>query len=191
MSTKQKALDRYVTDMIALEEHISDAVGRQLGSDAIAGQSEAASLLTELRSTLHGHLERLGSLSTERDVPELQEKAKQVLGGALGFAAGLYDKVRSAPASRMLRDDYTAISLATASYTMLHTAALGWDNDEIADLAQSHLSDLTPILVRLSEVLARVTASELGAEHESYDASVADQAVENTQKTWNAEHVYA
>ena len=46
----------------------------------------------------------------------------------------------------MLRDDYTALSLAAISHTMLHTTGLALQNQPLADLAQRYLKDITPII---------------------------------------------
>ena len=87
--------------------------------------------------------------------------AKAAVATALGAFAGLYDKVRKDPVSRMLRDDYTALNMASFSYTMLHTTALAFHDEPVASLALKHLQDLTPLIMHLNEVVPHVVVKEL------------------------------
>lgn len=179
----------YLTDMAGVEKHIAEAVERQINTDKIAQFPEALQLLQRLHSTLTAHVEAIEAHVGVREGGDLKEKAKEALGTALGIAAGLYNKIREDKVSRMVRDTYTATSLACVSYHMLHTTALGLKEDIVADMAVSHLKDLTPILVDLSKVVCHVVAKELADEGKVIDAAVAGQAVSNTQEAWSGNYV--
>ena len=71
------------------------------------------------------------------------------------------------------------------SYGMLHTAALALDEVEIATLAQMHLTDLTPLIVELSEIIPFVLATELADEGKIEDATVAQQAAALYHQAWS------
>ncbi|HEX8385058.1 MAG TPA: hypothetical protein VF576_02685 [Rubricoccaceae bacterium] len=182
-------LNTYVTDMAAVETHILSAVDRQLESDDTKKYPDAVRVLTTLRTTLNAHTESLERYNERTEGGGFKEAAKEALGAALGVAAGLYDQIRTDKVSRMIRDTYTATSLAAISYHMLHTTALGLKNQEVADLALRNLKGLTPILVDLSKVVCTVVADELDDEDKVYTASIADQAVRNTQTAWSSENV--
>ncbi len=191
MKDPNDVLNTYLTDMHAVESHILEAVERQLNGDEIKAYPEASRVVRSLHTTLERHTTALKDLVEDRDGPSLKGALKEALGDALGFAAGLYDKVRTDEVSRMIRDDYTAMSLAAISYHMLHTTALGLKNQNVASLALRHLKDITPLLVDLSKVVCHVVAKELADEDKVFDGTVGPQAVTNTQEAWDASHVEA
>ena len=61
----------------------------------------------------------------------------------------------------MLREDYTALSLAAIRYHMLHTTGLALQDQAMADLALRHLKDWTPIIVEISQAVHPVVVQEL------------------------------
>ena len=178
-------LNTYVTDMKAVETHIHDAVARQLESDDTKKYPDAVRVLTSLKTTLERHATALGAYNEQTDGGGIKEAVKEAIGSALGVAAGLYDQVREDKVSRMIRDAYTATSLAAISYHMLYTTALGLKSDAVASMALTNLKDLTPILVDLSKVVCTVVADELDDNDKVYTASVAEQAVRDTQTAWS------
>lgn len=173
----------YVNDMVTLDKHILEAVENQIADERVDKDSDAAALLGKLKSTLtrhvgelEGHITRLGS--------ETGATLKQIIGGVAGSIAGLYDKVRKDPVSRMLRDDYTALNMGSISYTMLHTTALAFHDEGIAQTALNHLQDLTPIIMRFNEITPQLVVKELAEDNDSVDTSIVAQAVSNTQAAW-------
>ncbi len=191
MKDPQEVLHTYLTDMHAVESHILEAVERQLKGDEIKAYPEASRAVQTLRNTLKSHTDALQAAVEAREGKSIKGALKEALGDTLGFVAGLYDKVRDDQVSRMIRDDYTATSLAAVSYHMLHTTALGLKNQTVADMAVRNLKDLTPILVDLSKVVCHVVAKELADENKVFDGTVGAQAVKNTQEAWSGEHVEA
>lgn len=191
MKDPQEVLHTYLTDMHAVESHILEAVERQLEGDEIKAYPEASRVVRSLQTTLKRHTDTLKAAVEAREGNSVKGALKEALADTLGFVAGLYDKVRDDKVSRMIRDDYTATSLAAVSYHMLHTTALALKNQEIAGLAIRNLKDLTPILVDLSKVVCEVVAKELAAEDKVFDGTVGPQAVRNTQEAWSGDHVEA
>lgn len=189
---RQEILNTYVTDMAAVEKHILEAVEKQATTDSVRKYPEAAQIIGKLTSTLKRHVEALEAYNESTKGGDLKEAAKEAVGAALGFVAGIYNKLRQTDqVSRMIRDDYTAVSLAAISYHMLHTTALGLKDQRVADMALEHLKDLTPILVELSKVVCHVVADELEDEDKVFTASIAEQAVRNTQEAWSREETKA
>ncbi len=181
--TNTATLKTYVNDMLSLQQHILEAVSHQYEDQNIKNDPESYDLVGKLKSTLthhvadlEGQVARLGS--------EVMATIKQGLTQAFGFAAGLYDKVRKDPVSRMLRDDYTALNLSSISYTMLHTTGLAYHDQAVADLALKHLNDLTPIIMRINEITPGVVVRELTDEGPGINTAVAATAVTNTQAAW-------
>lgn len=183
------ALRPYLADMAAVEKHILEALERQHTDEDIrqfpsAHQwlDRAMGLLRQHVSSIEDHLKGFpggGAAST----------VKEAVTGVLGTIAGLYDKVRKDTASRALRDDYTALSLATISYTMLHTTALGLHQGATAELALRQLKDLTPLLVELAQIVPPVVLKELSFEGYDIDLGLGQNAVRNTQEAWASENI--
>ena len=191
MDNPTDILNGYITDMNAVEEHIAEALERQLEGDAIKKYPEANRVVTQLHGVLQRHTTALRAEVEDDEGLSLTGALKEALGDALGFAAGLYDKVRDDKVSRMIRDDYTATSLAAISYHMLYTTALGLKKPDVASMALRHLKDLSPILVDLSKVVCHVVAKELADQDKVFDGTVGAQAVSDTQEAWDGSHVEA
>ena len=183
---RKESIKKHISDMYAVEQHIRDAVSRQRNDERLKNNVEANQIVIELERVLNRHLEALDTLAEHYDT-EVQSAAKEALGKALGVVAGLYDRVRGKhPLSRDIRDNYTALSLAAMAYTAFHTYGLTVGEDRIAELANDHLKEITPLLVEISKVLPDIVAEET-AEEANFpaDASVAKQATANTQAAWS------
>jgi hypothetical protein len=84
----------------------------------------------------------------------------------------------------MLRDDYTALNLATVGYTMLHTTGLALNDQATADLALRHLREYTSIVMEINQVIPSVVVADLREDGGVIDESAVQMAVANTQKVW-------
>ena len=89
----------------------------------------------------------------------------------------------------MLRDTYTALGLASISYHMLYTTALGLKEDQLAQIALGHLKDLSPLVVDLSKTVCLVVARELAKQDKLIDPAVGQEAVRKTQEAWSSQHI--
>lgn len=176
------ALRMYINDMLALQKHILEAVSRQIDDENLKGHGPAAALAANIRSTLTQQVSELQT-QVSRLGSETGATIKQAVSSALGALAGVYDKVRKDPVSRMLRDDYTALCLATISYTQLHTTGLAFGDQAVADLALRHLEGLTPLVMQINQVMPGVVTEELKDEG-NIDTSAVGEATENTQQAW-------
>lgn len=182
------ALRPYLADMAAVEKHILEALERQHKDDDIRQFPTAHQWLDRTMGLLRQHVNAIEDHLKGFPGGGAASTVKEAVTGVLGTIAGLYDKVRKDTASRALRDDYTALSLATISYTMLHTTALGLRQGATAELALRQLKDLTPLLVELSQLLPPVVLKELSFEGYDIDLGLGQNAVRNTQEAWSSEH---
>lgn len=185
MSTEK--LKDYTADLLTLETHLFNAVKKQRTSERVS-DNDAMELMNELDqilrnqiNALESHLDKLGG-GRKSDLKEL-------LGSFSGLAAGLIDTVRKDPASKMLRDDYTALSMLATGYTMLHTHALAVDDNNLADIALKHLGEITPVITEISRVLPLVVARESNDLDSDKSEEIGRKAMENTQKMWDAEQI--
>jgi hypothetical protein len=181
-------LRQYVGDMLATDKHIHEAVRRQRDDENIQQFVEAHQLVSRLEATLdrlisdlENELERLGGSATS--------PVKDVVSSALGAMAGMYDKVRSEKVSKMLRDDYTALSLAAISYVMLHTTGRALQDRSVAELAIRHVRELAPMLSGIRRAIPVVVTSELAEDGLPIAVGVAPEAIRETQQAWAMEQV--
>ena len=150
-SDRNEAINSYITDMLALEDHIEKAVKGQL-----TDLKDYPDVLTELRQIhrkIEHHVSDLRMLSDRRNAGGVVESVKRAGAAVAGAAAGLIDLLRTEGLPKNLRDDYTAFNLASIGYVMLHTTAVALDDQEVGDLAQQHLRDYTETIMRLNALV--------------------------------------
>lgn len=156
----RETLTKYLGDMHALESHGLQSVERQVDQLKDAGHPEAYRLVQEFKRTLESHVAaldtRLKALGGSPTHP-----VKEVASAVLGVAAGLYNSVRTAEASKSIRDDYTFVSLTAISYLMLHTTAKGLSDTETASLAEQHYRDAARLAMEVDRVMPGLVVQEL------------------------------
>ena len=184
MKDNREALRPYLADMAAVEKHILEAVERQREDDDIKQFADASQLLGRIESTLKTHVQSLEAQLQGYSGGGAAGAVKEAVTGVLGAIAGLYDKVRKDPASRALRDDYTALSLASISNGMLHTTALGLSQGTVAELAKRHLEEINSLIMELGLAIPRVVLKELSFEGYPVETGVAEKAVQNLKESW-------
>jgi ferritin-like metal-binding protein YciE len=189
MKDHRESLRPYIADMAAVEKHILEAVERQHKDDDLRKFPEAFQIVDRLTATLRRHVETLETHIEGFPGGSVAASVKESVTGALGALAGVYDKIRKDTASRMLRDDYTALGLAIISYTMLHTTALGLRQNSTAEIAQRHLKELTPFQIDISGAIPSVVARELADQGYPIEPNLAHQATEATREAWSRSNV--
>src|SRR5215211_2761497 len=128
----KEAINHYVTDMLALEEHIEKAVKSQLRD--LKDYPNVLAALRPIHTTIEHHISDLRMVSERRNAGGVAESLKREGAAVAGAAAGLIDLVRSEGLPKNLRDDHTAFNLANIGYVMLRTTALAVEDQEVADL---------------------------------------------------------
>ena len=190
MSERKDTLQQYVSDMLAVERHLLPAFENQSKDDRFAKFPEARRLVNRIEATINSHINGLKQ-HLENLGGDAASPVKSAVTAALGTAAAVIENMRTDPVSKNLRDDYTALNLAAIGYTMLHTTGKALMDDQTADLAAAFLTDYTPLITEINEVIPAVVVSELRDETEVLDPGAAEQAVERTQQAWRKEHVHS
>jgi ferritin-like metal-binding protein YciE len=189
MTERQDSLQQYVSDMLAVERHLLPAIENQSKDDRYAKYPEARRLVNKIEATINSHINGLKQ-HLENLGGDAASPVKSAVTAALGLAATAIENMRTDPVSKNLRDDYTALNLAAVSYTMLHTIGQALMDQQTADLAAAFLSDYTPLITEINEVIPEVVVSELRDETEVLEPDAAQRAVERTQQAWHREHVH-
>lgn len=185
MTDQQSEIRKHLSDMLAVEEHILEAIERQRTDEEVREHLEANTILIEIERVLRVHTDALRDLANQYGAGG-ESLVKRAVTEALGFMAGLYDKVRDHKVSRMMRDNYAALSLAAMSYTALHTFGLAVRESRIAEVALRHLEEVTPLLIEISRTLPQLVVAEVGDRlDQQVDASAIQSAIRNTQRAWD------
>jgi ferritin-like metal-binding protein YciE len=190
MSERQDTLQQYVSDMLAVERHLLPALENQSKDDRYTKYPSARRLVTSLEATTRTHINGLERL-LESQGGDPASPVKSAVTAVLGAAAALIERLRTDPVSKNLRDDYTVLSLIAISYTMLHTTGQALMDEATADLAVNYLSDYTPLIAEIGEVIPDVVVSELRDETEVLDPDAANHAIKRTQQAWDGDHVHS
>ena len=185
MSTdKNNGLQTYTSDLLALEKHFMNAIRKQKASDKVTDE-RAVELLHELDKMVSKHVQALEK-HVDRLGGDMKADIKTTVASFAGSIAGLIDSVRNDTISKMMRDDYTALSMITIGYTMLHTHALAENDTMLTELTAEHMTDCTALITEISKVVPIVVAAELIDDKDRAE-TIGQQALENTQAAWNPE----
>lgn len=176
-------LNTYTADLYTLVKHTLKAIKAQKDSKQ-ATNSRAIDLLHGIEISLTEQISQFENLDRFDD-DSLANNIKDTLASVSGTIAGKIDSAREDTVSKMLRDDYTSLSMIASGYTMLHTAALGADDQELADFTQSSLKAIAQLITETSKEIPHVVAEELDIE------DIAEQAENNTQEAWFPEEIMA
>jgi ferritin-like metal-binding protein YciE len=176
-------IQTYLSDALALERHIAQPLQRQLDSDDSAQFGRALEIISTIKATTDSHLSRLEA-QLEAAGGHAASPIKSAWAQILGAGAAVVDGSRKMKVSKNLRDDYTALALATISYTMLHATALGLGDESTAAVAKQHLDDYAPIIVNIAKAMPVVVLEELRIDGENVQVSAAHISEQATQDAW-------
>jgi ferritin-like metal-binding protein YciE len=180
-----EALNSYITDMLSLEKHISKAVQAQI--EDLEDYPNVTRELRTLNATTESHIRALDNLADEFGGEGGAGTIKKVGSMLAGFAAGAIDLVRNESLPKNLRDDYTAVNLATIGYVMLHTTALSLGNRNVADLAQRHLVDYTEVVMTLHNIIPAAVIEFLQEEGLPAREDVLPEISKNLENAWRSQ----
>ncbi len=164
--TSKDAIHSYVTDMLALEDHIEKAIMAQV-EDFEDDYPAVGVALRGMHATIERHITSLRGLEDLRDAgPRLDvaDFIKRAASTVAGLGAAAIDLVRTEKLPKNLRDDYTAFSLATIGYVMLHTTARSLGDTRVAAVAESHLTDYAGMVMSLNDLIPSTVVTLLKEE---------------------------
>jgi ferritin-like metal-binding protein YciE len=148
---KNEAINSYIGDMLALEDHIEKALKGQLTD--LKDYPDVVTELRQIHRQVEHHISDLRALSDRRSAAGVAQAVKRAGSAVAGAAAGLIDLVRTEGLPKNLRDDYTAFNLANIGYLMLHTTALALGDQEVADLGRQHFRDYAEAILRFDTLV--------------------------------------
>jgi ferritin-like metal-binding protein YciE len=174
----------YVTDMVALEEHLAKALAGQI--EDLNGEDQSVTALREIQRRCERHITVLDALADRRKASGhgISEAIKRAGSAVLGAGAAAIDFVRSEKVPKNLRDDYTAVSMACIGYVMLHTTALSTGDSEVAGLAHELLGEHAKSVMLLHNVVPGAVIRFLQEEGYPARTDVLTQIASNIESVW-------
>lgn len=179
---KNEAINSYITDMLALEDHIEKAVKGQLTD--LKDYPDVLAELRQFHRKIEHHVSDLRTLTGRRSAGGVVESVKRAGAAVAGAAAGLIDLLRTEGLPKNLRDDYTAFNLASIGYAMLHTTALALDDQEVAELSLQHYRDYTETVLQLNKLVPAAVVRYLELEGLPAREEAAHLANQHVQDAW-------
>ena len=160
MADLQHSLATYVSDMLAVEEHIRIPFNTQANDSDLEQYPLAGPLVSRLVALTDTHIEALKSCLRDLGGHEISG-AKTIVTNIEGWVASAIDKVRKTKVAKMLRDDYTALGLCTVSYSMLLATAQAYGNAQVAELADRHLRDYATCIMQIGDIMPEIVVRDL------------------------------
>jgi hypothetical protein len=182
---RNEAINSYISDMIGLEDHIEKAIRAQL--EDLKGYPEVVAELRQIHRKTEHHISDLRGLSERRQAGGVTETVKRAGSAVLGAAAGVIDLIRTEGLPKNLRDDYTALSLASIGYVMLHTTGLSFDDREVAELAQQGFSDYAESVSRLQGIIPGAVVGYFREEGLPAREDVVPQVRRTIEEVWQSQ----
>jgi hypothetical protein len=188
MKKIDRLLIEQLREQLAIEEDLCTMLEEQIDDILETKYSEARNLLISAKEVLIRHFIALNETLDKLEMHDTDSRALEIKHKSNGIdtqsESNSSNEQKNRKISRILRDDYSALNLVTISNTLLHTLALAIDNQYVADLALRHLENLTPLVVRLGELMTDVVTLELHAELPEIDLKSAKIALQNTKLAW-------
>jgi ferritin-like metal-binding protein YciE len=182
---KDEAINSYITDMLSLEEHIEKAIRGQLND--LEDYPEVTRDLKQVLRKVEQHVSDLQELSERRKARGASDAIKRAGSAVLGVGAAAIDLVRTEGLPKNLRDDYTAFSLATIGYLMLHTTALSLQEREVAELARQHFADYAQSVTLLHNVVPGAVIRYLREEGLPVQEGVLPEISRTIEEIWHSQ----
>lgn len=184
-SDAKQAIHSYVTDMLALEEHIAKAFEGQI--EAHEDQPDAAASLRLMHGTIEQHIATLRALEDSSEAgaaQEVGEALKRVGSIVAGVGAAVIDILRPGKLAKNLRDDATACALAATGYLMLRTTAQALNDAGTAAVATTHLEDHAGMIQRLHHLIPAAVVKVLRDDGLTVADGAAETSLAAYRKAW-------
>lgn len=183
MADIEHSLQTYVSDMLALEEHIRVPFETQLRDGDLPKYPSADALIRRLSDLSNTHIAAMKSALDALGGHEAHP-VKSAVVNVEGWFASAIDKVRKTKIAKALRDDYTALSLCTVSYSMLLSTANAYGEPAVMQLAERHLRDYAQILMEIALAMPDIVVQDLQETGVPTNAATTNDSRRRIQDAW-------
>ncbi len=183
----REAIASYITDMLALEKHIMQAIEGQISD--LDEYPEVVRQLQPIHAQCQMHVQSLEAMAEQREGggQGIAGAVKKAASAILGVGAAGIDFVRAEKLPKNLRDDYTALSLASIGYVMLHTTASALDDEAVADMAKQHLEEHARNVMTVHNMIPAAVMTFLKEEGFPVRTERLEEIGRATQRVWDSE----
>jgi ferritin-like metal-binding protein YciE len=182
MTTKEILL-KYLTDMYALEKHLVQPLKAQADDADFGPYPEAHALVQKLHLRTENAINAL-----EIQIKELGGDArgsfKAAVTAAAGAVAAAVNEGRTHVITKKLRDDYTALSLVSIGYELLHATGNALGAENVASLALKQLHEVAGFIIDISQVIIPVAVEELQKTNAEANAKTIVSSQVNIREAW-------
>lgn len=185
---KKDVVQKYVSDMLALNRQIHEAADQQVESDDVRKYPDAHALSLRIRNTLAGQIDTL-----EQHLEGIGGGGglKEAVTSVTGTVGGWFSDIRSEEVSKMMRDNYTSLNLAAISLTMLHTTGLSLGGLQTAELAQQCLKEITPLISDTARLIPNIVVDELAEAVDMTNTNVVKEVNRHTAEAWETAYAFS
>jgi ferritin-like metal-binding protein YciE len=188
--TRKEALDSYITDMLALEDHLEKALKGQI-TDFKDEHPEVVPHLETIHEKTRSHIAALDALVEARGANAgttgIAEAVKRAGSTVAGLGAAVIDMLRSEKLPKDLRDDYAAVSLAAIGYVMLLTTARALDDASVAEVAEQHLRNYAGSVMTLTRIIPGAVVKFLQQEKLPARGDVVTDVIQTVVESWQSQ----
>jgi len=115
---------------------------------------------------------------------ESRTSFKSVVTEAAGAVAAAVNEGRVHKITKKLRDDYTALSLVSVGYELLHATGNALGNEQVASLALHHLREVAGFIMDLSQAIIPVAIEELHKTNPEAEVAATVATQVNIREAW-------
>jgi ferritin-like metal-binding protein YciE len=182
--TNDETLVKYLSDMYALESHVAHPVKTQAEDKDFTPYPQAHALVKRIYSRTESAMNELETLAKSLG-GDARSAIKSAVSAVAGAAASVVNEARQHAITKKLRDDYTALCLVSAGYSLLLTTANALNAPQVAAVAQSRLKEVAGFIMELSQEMIPVAVKEL-SEDLTVDSSTVELSQKQVQACWTA-----
>lgn len=181
--TTHEILVKYLTDMHALEKHLELPLKAQ-ADDADFGEFPEALVLVQRLQVRTQNAAGALEILLKQMGGESRADFKSVVTAAAGAVAAVVNEGRVHKVTKKLRDDYTALSLVSVGYELLHATGNALGNEQVASLALRHLREVASFIMDLSQVIIPVAIEELHRTNPEANLTTIVSTQVNIREAW-------
>lgn len=154
------AVRGHLRDAQTVVSRTLNTVERQLKNVTVREKSEFNELLIRIERSLKAQESELRTLSEVLGSAGAS-RIRHILADTIAVTARLFDAFPSRGLSRMLLEDYAALSGIAAAYMRMHASGVASGKENVAEMAERHLKNIPPLLHRLRATLPLMVAAEM------------------------------
>jgi hypothetical protein len=183
--TTTETLIKYLTDMHAGEVQLLHTLNGQVKNSDLAHYGEASAILERLQLRTENAISTL-AIEIEELRGSPRGSFKDGVTAAAGAVLGAIAHTRSHHVTKMLRDDYTTLSLLSISYELLHATGNALQSPQVASIALSGLKEVSGFIMEISQAIIPVAVEELSTTNE-IDPAVIELTQKNIIEAWKSQ----